>query len=527
MRVRTLAISSLAVAIFAAVLLGLPATGDTLDSAVVNVSRPPSSAADCAPCHLEIDRTDVRGLTFSHVEHPPSECTACHLRPAHEADLTYRPVMRTCFSCHGMFHGPQEVLASGECETCHTAEHTFRPGSHVANWEEEPHAKAAEVTGVNECMMCHEALADCDTCHATQAPDVGPMPRIYLRYVPIEPERPPVHVDTAQPVSIGQCAYCHTTIAETRDERLIFPHDPHLERDFDCAACHEVFPHQADATVVPDMLSCYRCHSLVHSTQGEVATEQCSACHPPAFDLVPEDHTLEFVTGEHTQQAEENMKSCTMCHASAFCTECHIGGFEMADGTLSEPVVPEGHRLREWIPEHGDEFLGQRGACSICHTRVSCTECHLTAMPHPQGWLSLHAADDVRLVDDCNVCHTDRSSCQECHHAAVADVELLPVNCVDCHEEMKTEPATDIRNPRLAEHAVHFNVAERVGRPYVCDDCHVGFEARPGPAPAAPAQAHDLRLCYECHGNLGIDGILIAPYPGSELCRRCHDDLRL
>lgn len=528
MKIRILATIALVVLIAGTALLWRPATGETLDDGRVNITALPTRNFDCRPCHMEITQSDVRGLAFNHQEHPPADCVACHVRPAHEADRTYRPVMQTCFACHGMLHGPQLVMASGTCSTCHTPEHTLRPASHVETWAAEPHAATSELIGVNNCMMCHAAATDCDACHADQVPEVGPMPSLYLRLLPEEPVLPEVWVDTTEQVTMSQCAYCHATVDETRDERIIFPHDPHLERDHDCAACHEVFPHQRDLTVVPDMLSCYRCHGLTHAAQGEVATEDCSACHPPAFNLVPADHTTAFMSGVHTRTAEASMESCTMCHTSTFCTDCHVGGAQMADGRVSESVIPEAHYAREWIPDHGQDFLGQRGACSICHTSQSCEMCHTTSMPHQPAWLSQHAVQSAQpLADDCNVCHTDRSWCQDCHHEAVADLELLRENCVDCHVEMETEPATQIDDARLAEHAVHFNVQERVGRPYVCDDCHTQFQTRPIPGPAAPAQAHDVRLCYECHGNLGIDNLLIAPYPGSELCRRCHDDLRL
>jgi len=61
----------------------------------------------------------------------------------------------------------------------------------------------------------------------------------------------------------------------------------------------------------------------------------------------------------------------------------------------------------------------------------------------------------------------------------------------------------------------------------VCADCHVGFTQARVLQPSVQTQAHDLRICYDCHGSLGPDGILIAPWPGKELCRRCHEDLNI
>lgn len=527
---RTLATIALASCLVVTMFLWRPASGegvgDGVGDGVVNLTAPVSSA-DCTPCHARIAETDVEGLIFTHSDHLLVKCTACHRRPSHEAGVTYRPTMTSCFICHGLLHGIQGTLATGECEGCHTPAHVRRPRSHVAAWPEKPHARASNRFGPNGCMLCHEAVKDCDTCHAEKAPDVGPMPLIYLRDVSIEPERPAVYIDTRDRPSISQCAFCHAEVDETRDERLVFAHDPHLMRDYDCVACHEVFPHSAQRTVVPDMLSCYRCHSLTHGVRGEFATRECAACHPAAFEFVPADHTTAFKVGKHKTPAEERMESCTMCHTSSFCAECHVGGFKMADDTVSVAVVPADHREREWIPGHGREFLAQRGACSTCHTPQSCINCHSTPMPHPPQWLSRHAAGNGYPKEDCKVCHRNRSDCQDCHHYQVASVELLKENCVGCHEEMEIDPPTKIKNIGLAEHAVHFNVAERVGRPYVCDDCHIGFAVSRTSQLPTRTQAHDLRLCYDCHGNLGIDGVIIAPYPGSELCRRCHTDLRL
>lgn len=526
MNSRVMVSIALAACLAVGLVLWRPAFGEGSVDGVVDLTAP-VNGVNCRPCHVRIAETDVPGLIFTHGNHLLIECTACHTRPAHESGVTYRPTMDTCLVCHGFLHGEQGELAAGECADCHTPQHVLRPQSHTEGWPTEPHAVAADKFGPNGCMMCHEARTDCDECHAAEAPDVGPMPRIYIRSIPIEPDRPSAFVDTRARPTIAQCTFCHARIDETRDERIIFTHEPHLRRDYPCDACHEVFPHREGRTIVPDMLSCYRCHSLNHGVRGEFATQDCYACHPQEFELMPPDHTTAFLVGQHNEPARAQMESCTMCHESAICVDCHLGGVEMVDGNLSPVVLPDDHKQREWMPSHGGEFLGQRGACSVCHTSDSCTECHFTPMPHPIQWLSRHAAGNGYPKDDCNVCHTDRAECQECHHSHVADAELLAENCVDCHEEMKTEPPTDIKNIPMAEHAVHFNVQERVGRPYVCNDCHINFTVMSISQLPAETGAHDLRLCYDCHGMVGIDRLQIAPYPGSQLCRRCHSDLRL
>jgi len=95
---------------------------------------------------------------------------------------------------------------------------------------------------------------------------------------------------------------------------------------------------------------------------------------------------------------------------------------------------------------------------------------------------------------------------------------------------MRTTPATAIKVSTIAEHAVHFNIAKKQGKPYKCEECHVGFGFQPVRATGVRAdldQGHDLRSCYRCHGALDYRNVLIAPYPGNSLCVRCHSDLNI
>ncbi|MBE0417283.1 MAG: hypothetical protein IBX63_05920 [Coriobacteriia bacterium] len=482
----------------------------------------------CAVCHTRIAESRSPGLVFSHATHLVVGCTACHVRSAHEAGNTYSPPMVTCFACHGLVHGVQGVVATGSCDYCHTPIFELRPEWHTETWAERPHADAAVRGGTNGCILCHDPRADCDACHTELAVDTPRVPPIYLTAIPAPEPRPSITVDPTGPTSMGQCIFCHPVIDREWPD-LIFAHDTHLRRDYHCEVCHESFPHRPGQVEIPTMISCYRCHSLIHSVQGEVASEECLLCHPPAFELVPADHTPAFIAEEHAGPANEDLPQCAMCHASTLCSECHRGELELADGAMSAQVIPADHQQAEWIADHGGIYLGGQGVCSICHTPVSCIRCHFTPMPHPTAWLADHTANSYPR-DDCKVCHQDRTSCQECHHEGVRDLELVAENCIDCHPVMATEPPTDIKEMGFAEHAVHFGVEERIGRPYICDDCHVGFtvaRVREFGTHSFSTQAHDLRICYDCHGNIDYSNIEIAPWPGSQLCRRCHLDLNI
>jgi len=511
----------------------VPETPTTTDQPVIDTAAP-IQPTQCAPCHYDLGSVDVPGLMFSHGNHLLVSCDACHSRMPHRGGETERIPMEVCFACHGIQHGPQGELATGNCEDCHTKSFELRPANHGEDWAEKPHVDVSNATGVNDCMMCHDAPKDCDECHAEKAPDVGPMPDAYHSIVYPRPKGPSVKIYPEGEVTMSQCVYCHPDLDDITPGRLIFAHADHLRRNYTCESCHESFPHTEKGATVPDMQSCYRCHGVQHATQGEVATEKCEACHPKEFELVPDNHTKKFVKGDHKKRADEDPAYCAMCHPGSFCVGCHTGESDSPNAP-DEPVVPADHRRADWAGKHGPLFLDGQGACGSCHTDQSCKRCHQTAMPHPVGWISDHKPAPGVTNEDCNVCHTDRDSCQKCHHQDVQSGELIAENCTPCHEEMKTRKPTTLKNKGFAEHAVHFNVAESKGEPYTCDDCHIGFstssssqehQGTSGAGSLADA-GHDVRLCYGCHGAVDYQNRQIAPYPGASLCIRCHTDLNL
>lgn len=501
-----------------------------VDSPPINVTAP-VTAKNCTPCHAVIGASRNPAVMFTHASHLMADCSACHFVNPHENGKTAVPTMASCFSCHGLEHGPTGQLASGKCEDCHTEKHELRPSSHVKEWKDKPHADASKAIGVNGCLLCHEPAKDCDACHVEQKVDVGPMPAVYMRTVPVKQERPDKFIDPDLPTSIGQCDFCHPNIDDFKPGRIIFAHDDHLKRNYQCTVCHPRFAHQPTGTDVNTMQACYRCHGLTHAANGPVATDKCEDCHPKEFKLEPDTHTVKFLSGEHNKPAQDGVSYCAMCHKSAECVKCHNGGTKLANGKTGLKVIPADHRKPQWPSEHGGLYLAQEGECAICHDSPSCQQCHQTTMPHPTNWLDVHAKGDGLAGEDCRVCHKDRESCQDCHHASVRSAELVAANCVKCHPEMKTEPATDIKVAGLAEHAVHFNVATKAEykkeKPYVCDDCHIGFGSTGVRVDNPLTGPHDMRGCYDCHGALDIRNIRIAPWPGSELCRRCHTDLNL
>lgn len=520
-----------AIIIAAAFLLATAMPGDAAEVEPQIDTGAPIQPSQCVPCHLDLGKVDEPGLIFSHGNHLLVSCDGCHSRMPHRSDATEKVPMEVCFACHGVQHGPQGELASGECEDCHTPAFVLRPRSHAKSWSKKPHADAANRSGVNGCMMCHDAPEDCDACHEREDVVVTDMPDRYHPLVQPRPKGPSIKIFPDGPVTMSQCVYCHSDLDSITPGRLIFAHAAHLQRNYRCEACHETFAHNESGTQKPDMLSCYRCHSSYHNGKGLIAEGQdCGKCHPESFELMPDDHTVAFIKGEHKERSSKDPAYCSMCHAPTFCVDCHNG---RGKGPLApkKPVIPTDHKKAEWRSKHGGLFLQGQGACGACHDGPSCQRCHKTVLPHPAGWIKNHRPPEGVTIEDCYICHVDRNECQNCHHQEVRNAELLAKNCDPCHDEMKQQPPTAIKHKGFAEHAVHFNVNKTQGpqgkkrKPYRCYDCHVDFGTSQAAEQVELQQGHDLRLCYDCHGALNHQNAQIAPYKGAALCIRCHTDI--
>jgi hypothetical protein len=505
------------------------AAGPAVPIAPGDVNATVKSGAQCAPCHARIAEARKPGIIFSHGAHLLISCDACHWAPPHQGGTTLGPTMDSCFNCHGVPHG-DKPLARGDCAACHPKTFNFRPITHLKDWKAKPHADRAK-QGENRCLMCHDPKAFCDDCHVKQGLSVKPTQTTYRTLLPNKPARPKVLIYPQGQTSMGQCVKCHPDLDAFLPGRVIFAHGQHLDKAFRCESCHKTFGHGPGATYRPDMPTCYACHGLVHAARAMVATVECSACHPKDFKLVPADHTPAFIAKDHKEGAAKQPEMCGMCHEPSFCTACHQGRPKKPGGPARPKIIPADHTKRDFLFQHGKTYLKQGGACASCHEGTTCAKCHKTPVPHPPDWTASHALAIGLDAADCNVCHSDRSKCQGCHHQTLRGTELLLENCVRCHPVMRTKPATAIQSKGLAEHAVHFDVSKkkgsRFGKPYRCEDCHVGFGTTSIEHGSALTGGHDLRLCYDCHGALDYRNVIIAPYPGNELCYRCHTNLNL
>ena len=295
------------------------------------------------PCHTQLGEAKKPGLIFTHGNHIMVSCTACHYRPAHQdgdtlhaADGVVLQLSRRRPRSLGRARRRRNARRATRPRSICVPTPTRRTGPDV------PHAERAKAD-TNQCMMCHDAPADCDQCHEDEDVDVGPMPGTFLGIMPGQLEQPAVLVYPQEPTSMGQCIYCHPDIDDFVGGRVIFAHADHLRRNYDCKVCHPEFGHGIEAIRRPDMLSCYRCHGLTHAAAGDVATEDCLACHPVRLRAQAAGPHA-GVRGGRTQGAGESRSRstarCVTSRSSASSATRADGRVARARPRSSRPITP-------------------------------------------------------------------------------------------------------------------------------------------------------------------------------------------
>lgn len=464
--------------------------------------KSPITMGMCSPCHKNLDdfsspwlKRVNHGLHFSR----GISCDSCHYENPHRPDGLVKIPMKVCFNCHGLNHGPIGELASGDCIVCHDSKKA--PAGHTPEWKAKGHAAGF----IQECVMCHKDLKkSCNDCHERER--IRLIGKREYRFRPFLPDPMDYRVTVVFkiPSEISDCLPCHKDIEKTEVEGLIFSHEKHFKLGIKCSSCHNFYPHQPDKTYRIPMQSCYSCHQIYHGKKGLIASGECSLCHTPDFPLKPDDHTLEFEAGKHKERAQNEPSYCAMCHQDRFCQVCH----------LEKKVLPNDHKdVLRWRKEHGKDRKARR-FCSQCHPESFCVDCHrVEPIPHPAQYLYQHGKQEYADKRVCNLCHTDRTFCESCHHYEVAKALLTKDNCVKCHPEYELK-MLEIKSRGHMTHAAHFEMTNTP--PFTCDKCHAqGY-----------ALGHDyatFQLCKECHGAYKL-GKLIAKFAvdNGELCGRCH-----
>jgi hypothetical protein len=339
-----------------------------------------------------------------------------------------------------------------------------------------------------------------------------------------------------------------------------------------CVACHQ--PGGSHLALADR--SCAECHvTLAEATR--LSVERVAAFPVPESHRDPrfvlEGHGRAVKAGERESPVPA---SCATCHARDFCTECHVDAPEQRSirALANDPrslvhdaklVEPQSHQAADFIYRHGDDAGSGARECRTCHTRESCTTCHIAGVrqaaglarwepgrargaeitrrrpaTHAGDFRDRHASLATAEPRSCTSCHT-RSECLDCHRPTAASVGgyhpagfltrhpaaayARETSCADCHSPTGFCAAC---------HQQSGLVAERTLRPGF-HDAKQFFLVGHGQAARQSLETcigcHTERDCLTCHSAQG--GRRFNPHgPGfdgdrlkrknPETCTACH-----
>lgn len=324
------------------------------------------------------------------------------------------------------------------------------------------------------CSACHEMDADIEawrksshsevTCYGCHSEGnlavflihkVESLKEVYFHLADNYEKPINAHSHYAEKMSNEPCERCHSFNRKvTSSPGVIIDHKKHEEKGITCVTCHnrvghpnikdyvvekgaaeEDKVHQASLKPgVEQKISAWskpyedhmemRFCMVCHTGEKEKGSRECETCHPPEFELKPEDHgdanwfppqeQLLSVKAIHGEQAKEDMANCVSCHEQKFCNDCH----------KAEIPHPE-----TWKEEHR-EILGKEidivkaapEQCAMCHPQPNfCDACHHQYDPAKGPWystqpgLSLHVpAVREKGATECFKCHKP-TYCAHCH----------------------------------------------------------------------------------------------------------------
>ena len=313
------------------------------------------------------------------------------------------------------------------------------------------------------------------------------------------------------------CANCHDGVVKrkvdwspppSRPSNFRFTHPEHARRSglrlspdsaIVCSACH--VPTGSGHMSVRRTISaqCLTCHG-VRTSHLAAPDTACSTCHLPLTEAValnderiarfpkpPSHDERDFLTSRgHGQLAKASTRSCAICHARDFCTQCHVNAPDVAAiQTLGEDPrarairvalePPATHLDARFASRHGGLAKQDVGRCAFCHTRQSCEACHRyppavvlrlpsagagralgavidrrTAAPHHADFADRHPPLARATPAVCSACHA-RTECLVCHRPTAASAGIYhppgfttrhpaaaynrQVECATCHNQ--------------------------------------------------------------------------------------------
>ena len=246
----------------------------------------------------------------------------------------------------------------------------------------------------------------CTSCHAGNEPFGIVSQRLALaRMIPAKLSgfyRKPV---TAL-VPAKHCLGCHKPIESKviESKGLRVSHKEIISAGYACGDCHSTVAHGKNAVRqnFAEVGKCLTCHN------DTTASSECASCHVNDAKRDPSSRVLgawQISHGENWRQTHgmDNLQTCQACHSKLYCSTCH------------KTELPHAN---SWIVSHGKEVKSSNEAaagCTQCHSESLCKNCHSLEMPHPQSFLARHSSLVKKDGDkNCYQCHL-KESCTRCH----------------------------------------------------------------------------------------------------------------
>ena len=435
---------------------------------------------------------------FDHEQHRRvfPECLGCHAG-AGEAGRPLFPEVSVCTSCHDgaverrvNWSGPPRRYSNLRfTHEVHAREsgRQLPPDSVLACSECHIPSGAAWLTVrrtiSTQCLQCHgirpahTSAPDtaCVNCHRPLA-EAAALPESRVAAF----EKPASHDQPAFPTATG-----HGKLADRGDRSCAVCH----ARDF-CAQCHVNAPElRAIQALAPDRRSL--------TLKGELRA--------------PASHLQSGFQSRHGPAASRDPARCAFCHTRQSCVNCHRtspvfiaalpdSGAGRAPGAVTVRKRPESH-APDFADRHGARAGATTAACSSCHARPECLECHRPATGdnryHPAGFLTRHPAWAFARQAECAGCHNQNAFCVACHqqsgmvsagplrggyhdadkgffvnHGTAARQTIE--SCVTCHAERDCLACHSAQSGRrFNPHGPGFDAAELARRnPQTCSACH-------------------------------------------------------
>lgn len=476
----------------------------------------------CTQCHNLATRpvTTSPGIKIDHDKHLAKNvtCTICHNRIAHRED--FEPTltdpatgeknhkhedfmtMDACFRCHDQEQGS---IAPGACEACHPAKgFQFKPESHLSSDFRKKHAELAK-----------ESLAKVDET----------MKEAGLTEITLETKSEWTKITPDSTETVGQalipvgavyyCGTCH------QQKFCLDCHGtpmPHSDEFKDPKSPTDPQGHPVISKQIPK--KCVMCHG------DNAKTHFCDDCHHGKQVNYTFDPKQPWVTQHPKAVAKSGVKSCTTCHPTKFCYDCHT----------TQRVIPSSHRAPLWVhpltpaksiygkapatakAKHALAAQQSMDSCAVCHgpggtSAKFCMSCHRLTVPHSDEFKNFHGQTGRKNPGICKNCHNFKELCSDCHHVGSrngtpwislhggavdrngADTCIAKCHkksdCQNCHQSRKVVPASHkspifVKRPgtALGNHAAMYKKDSTI-----CTFCHVGQENN---LPNSP-------FCIKCH----------------------------